>query len=377
MKPVSKTPTKYAGISKVLWPSGRVTYRATAPWWIDSSGRRHNPSKNCETLKSAQDWRTEQLGDRQKGVKRPTGRLLFGEYLDSWSAKYETRSPGNTATAYRRALAKLHPLPIWKMKLADVELEDVKGAYDALPSRAVSYVHDALHKALGDAVPRLVGRNAATGAARGRSTTRPERAVWTEPEYKMWLSKAAEDELWPLWRFLGQTGARRGEVLGCDWSDLDLDAGTVTIRRQFTVVSGRVTLKDVKTPRGRRTIDLDAETVEILRDWRKTQPRALQPSERDRFAVFTHPDGSRVGPTRSLNDRFQKIVKAAKVRRLTLHDCRHCHASLLLRRGVPPHVVSRRLGHANEAITLTLYAHVLPDQARMAAEVAAAIAGNV
>lgn len=48
---------------------------------------------------------------------------------------------------------------------------------------------------------------------------------------------------------------------------------------------------------------------------------------------------------------------------------------LLLRRLVPVHVVSRRLGHASEAITLGVYASVLPDQGRLAADVAAAIAG--
>jgi integrase len=60
--------------------------------------------------------------------------------------------------------------------------------------------------------------------------------------------------------------------------------------------------------------------------------------------------------------------------RSALHDLRHTHGTLLLRRGVPVHVVSRRLGHASEAITLTVYAHVLPDQGRLAADVAAAIA---
>ncbi|MGZ4241921.1 MAG: tyrosine-type recombinase/integrase, partial [Actinomycetota bacterium] len=89
---------------------------------------------------------------------------------------------------------------------------------------------------------------------------------------------------------------------------------------------------------------------------------------------FTYPDGSRIGPTRSLGDRFHAVATRAGVRRLTVHDVRHTHASLLLRRGVALNVVSRRLGHANEAITLTTYAHLLRGQSRDAADVAAVIA---
>ena len=98
---------------------------------------------------------------------------------------------------------------------------------------------------------------------------------------------------------------------------------------------------------------------------------------RDAHAVFTYADGIRVGPTSALNDRFDAVIARAAVRRLTIHDLRHVHATLALRRGVPVHVVSKRLGHASEGFTLQQYAHVLPDQGRFAAEVAAAIAGDL
>ncbi len=54
---------------------------------------------------------------------------------------------------------------------------------------------------------------------------------------------------------------------------------------------------------------------------------------------------------------------------IRLHDLRHLHATLLLKAGVPVHVVANRLGHADPAITLRVYAHVLDDQASQAATV--------
>lgn len=54
---------------------------------------------------------------------------------------------------------------------------------------------------------------------------------------------------------------------------------------------------------------------------------------------------------------------------IRLHDLRHLHATLLLKAGVPVHVVANRLGHADPAITLRVYAHVLSDQASEVAQV--------
>ena len=58
---------------------------------------------------------------------------------------------------------------------------------------------------------------------------------------------------------------------------------------------------------------------------------------------------------------------------IRLHDLRHLHASLLLKAGVPVHVVAHRLGHADPSIALRVYAHVLDDQASLAATVFAEV----
>lgn len=54
--------------------------------------------------------------------------------------------------------------------------------------------------------------------------------------------------------------------------------------------------------------------------------------------------------------------------RIRVYDLRHTHATLLLAAGVPVHVVSKRLGHANAKMTLDVYAHVLPGQQAEAVE---------
>ncbi len=55
--------------------------------------------------------------------------------------------------------------------------------------------------------------------------------------------------------------------------------------------------------------------------------------------------------------------------RLTLHELRHSHATILLRAGVPVHIVSKRLGHKDPSVTLNVYADVIPDDDTSAVDV--------
>jgi integrase len=132
-----------------------------------------------------------------------------------------------------------------------------------------------------------------------------------------------------------------------------------------------VEISDVKTGTGRRTIDIDEGTVQVLRDWFKVRTEesdGVVPAHDD--LVFVKPDGSWVHPD-IFSQVFDRQVAKLSVPTISLHDLRHTHATLLLKAGVPVKVVSERLGHANVAFTMNVYQHVLPG---MQAEAAATFA---
>ena len=104
----------------------------------------------------------------------------------------------------------------------------------------------------------------------------------------------------------------------------------------------------------------------MLADWRAAQTVELGSDERDRV-VFTRLNGEAVHP-QVLSQSFERVLTAAGLPRIRLHDLRHTHASLLLKAGVPIKVVSERLGHANPAFTMAVYRHVLPGMQRDAAD---------
>lgn len=145
--------------------------------------------------------------------------------------------------------------------------------------------------------------------------------------------------------------------------------GTISVNRQWKRGERGLVLAPPKTDRARRSIDIDSETIAVLKRWRRAQleERMLYDGEwQDSGFIFTRPDG-RPQDVDVVSQRFDRQVSRAKLPPVRFHDMRHTHATLLLLAGVPPHVVSLRLGHRSVAFTLERYAHVLPQQQSEAA----------
>lgn len=163
------------------------------------------------------------------------------------------------------------------------------------------------------------------------------------------------------------TGMRRGEVLGLRWQDVDFEHARIAIRQTLISISYRTEVSTPKTHRS-RVVDLDADTVDILRKLYAERGRPAKTS-----FVFVDDDGAPIHPE-SVRVVFERLHPHAGVPRIRFHDLRHTHATIALRAGVPVKVISERLGHATPAFTLQQYAHVIPG---MQAEAASQIAGLV
>lgn len=174
--------------------------------------------------------------------------------------------------------------------------------------------------------------------------------------------------------------ATRGEVLGVRWKDIDLDAGELAIVQTVTNVDGKLTIGSPKTSTSKRVIYLDERTASMMRQHRRRQREdqvAMGPDwGHEGDLAFTDEAGMPVR-TEWFSKEFGRLVAASGVPRIRLHDVRHTYATLALKAGVHPKVVSERHGHSTIAITLDLYSHVTPGVARGAADlVAEAIFGD-
>jgi integrase len=167
------------------------------------------------------------------------------------------------------------------------------------------------------------------------------------------------------------TGARRGELCALRWTDVDLELGTVVIARSLVEGRGSVLIeKDTKTHSSRR-VALDRTSIrELERHEDRCQQRAAACGSalRKSAHVFSlDPGGHRPWVPNEVTKRFIRIRKSVGLESVRLHDLRHFTATRLLAEGVPVRTVSGRLGHANAATTLGVYAHFLAESDRDAA----------
>jgi len=188
--------------------------------------------------------------------------------------------------------------------------------------------------------------------------------VWNAEELRAFLATALSHRLYAFYHLAAFTGARRGELLYLRWADLALAQQEVTIAGSESVVEGQRVEGTSKRDRS-RVVSIDAGTVAMVREHRTRQiAERLKAGSlwTDTGHVFATETGGLLSPD-TPTQLMPKLVAAAGVPRARLHDLRHLHATTLLLAGVPVHVVAARLGHADAAITLRVYAHVLRENA--------------
>ena len=230
-----------------------------------------------------------------------------------------------------------------------------------LRPQTVRNIHGALHAALRDAVRwGYVTRNVAAAADLPKGMA-PEMHVWSPEQLGAFLDHVRADRLYAAWLLLATTGMRRGEVAGLRWVDVDLDAGRLSPRRPRVVVNHEVLVSEPKTAKGRRSIALDPATVAALREhrrWQLEERLAVGPGWEDSRLVFTWPDGQPLHPER-FSRWFEQHTRAAGLPGFGCTMSATDYAAALAAE-IPAKIVSERLGHANIAITMDTYSHVLP-----------------
>ncbi|HEY2598431.1 MAG TPA: tyrosine-type recombinase/integrase [Candidatus Dormibacteraeota bacterium] len=318
------------------------------------------------------------LRDRDQGVAVGAPSVSLANYLARWldeAARLKLRP--RTFASYDLNVRRLNPL-IGRVRLNQLTPQIIQGAYarllqQGLAPRTVRQTHVVLHSALRQAMRwGMVGRNAADGVIIPRPEP-SEMATLSAAQLQTLFTSTEGEATHALWVLLATTGLREGEALGLTWPDLDLERGTLVVRRALQRHAGvGYVMVDPKTTKSRRTIHLSRIAVEALRGhraWQRELRLAAGSSWNASFGdlVFSSRTG---GPFNVswLTQVFRRELAKAGLPKIRIHDLRHTAATLLLTRGVHPKVVQDMLGHSTVTLTLDTYSHVTPALHKEAAD---------
>ena len=381
-------------------------YRAPDGYWhasvnlgVGSSGkrlRRHVQAKTQGEVRKKIDKlkRDREDGVRVADVKVPT----VGEWTRTWIEIVERSRRPSTAKTYRTHIKYLQPLA--GVRLDRLTSEHIESVYVGLIDRgvlavSVQGVHRTYRSCFGEAVKRgRLTRNPVT-AARPNSAEEREVVPFSLDEARAILDAASSRRNAVKCDIALGLGLRQGEVLGLQWDDIDVDAGTLRVRRALQQgrwrhgcsdpgvcrpraqncparKGGGLIVGPPKTKKGARTIPLPeplkvglkghraAQAAERLAAgglWQPAPPRGGLYSGTG--WVFASPLGKPIDPRRDWEE-WKDLLKTAGVRDARLHDARHTAATFLLVAGVDTRTVMDLLGWSQQSLTLR-YQHVVDE----------------
>jgi integrase len=316
------------------------------------------------------------MTDAERGLVFEAGTVTVEEYLTRWLTDSVRDTVRNTTFERYEQITRKHIVPeVGRVKLKALTPANVRGLYRkkleaGLSARTVQYVHVTLHKALKQAVrDGLVPRNS-TEAVKPPQVRREEICPLAPEQVRMLFKAAKGDRLEALYVLAVTTGLRQGDLLGLKWDDVDMEAGTLSVRRTLTTAKGGPVLSPPKTKGSRRTVKLSQMALEALRSHlaRQLEENGVGSLWRENGLIFASEVGEPLDRRDLTTHRFKPLLKRSGLPKIRFHDLRHTCATLLLSKNVNPKIVSEMLGHATIAITLDTYSHVLPTMQESAAK---------
>jgi integrase len=360
-----------------------VRYQVTVGTGINpQTGRRQQARRRYATEKQARDALAEITQQVSTDAFVPRKTVTVDDLCEDWLASLHNARQ-TTVNGYAYCLAPLREqhghLAAQKLARRDLDkllialrdggTQTAQGHTRRLWSpRSLNAAIDAWRLVLGYGCDRRdLAHNV---AASMKKVPRPRREMhtYTPDEIGLVLRAADKDRNGHLW-YLALSGLRRGEIAGAKWSDIDFDAGTITIaRNRVQVGAATVVENEPKTQSSRRTLPLDDGLVGVLKraSARYAQEKlALGTAHADSGYVACNEAGEPYTPG-ALTNMWHRMTTAAGVRPIRLHDARHSCGTALHLRGVPMAVIAKWLGHADASITARIYAHSQDDALRAA-----------
>jgi integrase len=341
----------------------RRVYQAAV--WSARDGKRIR--RHFDSLDAAKIWRAESYGKLRRREFRAPSAMTFREAAELWlvgirEGAIRTRSGDlykpSTIRSYEQALRGPKDgsggllRELGAIKLSDLVLDHVQEFADRLLAAGAqpSTIRNAIMpvRVICAWRRREVPVNPTAGLRLPAVRGRRDRIASPAEADQLLAALPTTDR--PLWATALFAGLRRGELMGLQWQDVDLEQGILRVVRAWD--PNERAMIAPKSTAGSRRVPIPAALRAFL------APLAVSCGADPEALVF----GVRGEPfsASSLGERAQRAWKDANVEPISLHECRHTFASLMIAAGVNAKALSTFMGHANISITLDRYGHLMP-----------------
>jgi integrase len=310
--------------------------------------------KRSKSQRVVREWLQEQRQSLKTNLPPKDEKTPYGFFLDQFvdTVVVHTLAP-STIRSYKYLIRDHIKPELGHYKLAELRPDLIQNLYrrklDAgLSKRTVQYIHAVIRRSLNHAVKlRLLYINPASGVTAPSPKKNPPQTLLVD-QAKLFLESVKDHLYYPIYLLAITTGMRKGEILGLQWEDVDLEKKIISVRHSLIDVQGQVHLGQPKSASSKRTLSLSDNVCMALRDIEGTSG-----------FVFTTATGNPISQ-RNLTRHFHAALQRVGLPRTSFHTLRHTAATILLQANIHPKVVQEMLGHSTITLTLDTYSHVIP-----------------
>ncbi|HEL0015610.1 tyrosine-type recombinase/integrase [Streptococcus equi] len=361
--------------------NGAIVYRASIYLGIDQvTGKKAKTSVTGRTRKEVKQkakHAQDEFISNGYTVTKVVPIKNYQELAELWLESYQLTVKPQTFIATKRMLYN-HLIPIFgTMKVDKLTVSYIQRFINDLSNQLVHYgvVHSINRRVLQYGVSlQLLPFNPARDVMLPKVPKKENKAIkFIAPEdlkaLMAYMEKLVNKKFsyffdYVLYSVLLATGCRFGEVVALEWSDIDLENGTISITKNYSRL-----LKLIGTPKskaGVRVISIDKKTINLLRLYKNRQRQLfIETGARVSAVVFSTPLKEYQNMATRQESLDRRITEVG-IPRFTFHAFRHTHASLLLNAGISYKELQYRLGHATLAMTMDIYGHLSMDKEKEA-----------